>query len=209
MCYNKETSITTYIVGSLSSLYLILSKNKSYNIAGTFFLFVSQMQLIEYLIWKHQVKCDDYNIKISNIGSILNHLQPIILYLSINFFNKNIKNKEILNVMIGIYILCAIKYSTYVYPLNCTILDNKNHLFWKWNHSKYNLYFYILFLVTLILLSYFGFTKPYNIIFAFIIIGTYLLSLYKYGNTKAVGAIWCWFAALIPCFIMFYDIIQS
>ena len=210
MCYDKQTSITTYIVGSLASIYLILSQNNSYKIAGSFFLFVSQMQLIEYLIWKHKVKCDEYNIKVSNIGSILNHLQPIILYLCIRLFNKDLSknNIQIMNILLGIYILSALIYSKDVYPLDCTTLDNENHLYWKWNHKNNNISFYLLFLVILVLLSYYGFNKPYNIIFACIIIGTYLLSLYKYKNTKAVGAIWCWFAAIIPSVIMMYDFIE-
>ena len=37
MCYNKETSITTYIIGSLASLYLIYKKENEYKIIGHFF----------------------------------------------------------------------------------------------------------------------------------------------------------------------------
>ena len=207
MCYNKETSITTYIVGTLSSLYLLYSKNKSYKIAGSFFLFVVQMQMIEYLIWDHNVICDNYNIKISNIGSLLNHLQPIILYLSIRYFNNDlsIENKKNMNMLIGIYIISGLLYSKNVYPLECITLDNKNHLYWKWNDKKYNLSFYLLFLGILVILTYIGIEKPYNIMFTFIILGTYLLSYYKYRDTKAIGAIWCWFAALSPFLIMIYE----
>lgn len=37
MCYNKETSITTYIIGSIASLYLIIKKDNQYKIIGAFF----------------------------------------------------------------------------------------------------------------------------------------------------------------------------
>jgi len=50
-----------------------------YKIIGAFFLYVIQMQMIEYLLWVHRVKCDAYNINISTIGSILNNLQPLVL----------------------------------------------------------------------------------------------------------------------------------
>jgi len=39
-CYNKEVSLLTYIIGSISSIYLIFTKNKSYKITGSFFLLV-------------------------------------------------------------------------------------------------------------------------------------------------------------------------
>ena len=89
MCYDEKTSITTYIIGSTSSIYLLLSKNINFKIEGGIFLFVSQMQLIEYLLWKHKVICDQYNINISTVGSILNHSQPIVLYGLIKYFRKN------------------------------------------------------------------------------------------------------------------------
>ena len=37
MCYDKETSITTYCIGTVSSLLLLRSHNLSYNICGLFF----------------------------------------------------------------------------------------------------------------------------------------------------------------------------
>lgn len=210
-CYNKEVSLLTYIIGSVSSIYLILTNNKSYKITGSFFLLVSQMQLIEYLLWKSYANCDDYNKKVSNIGSILNNIQPIIFYLFVRYFNKNsdLKNKTLLNVLIGIYLLCVITYSRDVYPVECTTLDEYNHLYWKWNYKECKRIFYVIFVSILVLLNYYGLEKPYNILFASIFLGTYLLSLYKYGNTKAIGAMWCWYSALVPAIIMFYDIITK
>ena len=38
MCYDKETSITTYSIGTISSLLLLNSTNISYKIAGIFLL---------------------------------------------------------------------------------------------------------------------------------------------------------------------------
>jgi hypothetical protein len=63
----------------------------------------------------------------------------------------------------------------------------------------------MIFLSALILLSYFGFPKPYNIYFALIVVGTYLYSHIKYSNTKVVGSMWCWLAALVPLGILIID----
>ena len=73
------------------------------------------MQLIEYLLWKHKVICDQYNINISTVGSILNHSQPIVLYGLIKYFRKN-KNTIIIpskkeNILS--YIVGSIKFCSY------------------------------------------------------------------------------------------------
>jgi hypothetical protein len=228
MCYDEKTSITTYIIGSTSSIYLLLSKNINFKIEGGFFLFVSQMQLIEYLLWKHKVICDQYNINISNIGSILNHSQPIVLYGLIRYFNKKLINLEtnksinletnksinletnkntILNILISIYIICLITYSKDAYPIGCTTIDNKNHLYWKWNYKQGHVIFYTIFVLTLVLLNYYGLENPYNIVFALFFLISYMYSFYKYKDTKAIGAVWCWIAALFPLFIVAYDLL--
>jgi len=207
MCYNKETSITTYIIGSIASLYLIFKKEEiEYKIAGGFFLYVIQMQMIEYLLWVHRVKCDKYNIKISTIGSILNNLQPIILYILIRHFNKNIseQNKKLIDTLISVYIINLLLYSSKMYPMECTTLDNSNHLYWKWNYKKNYSLFYILFVLVIFLLNYLGFAYPFNIFFALIFLGSFIISNYVYADTKAVGAIWCWYAALAPVFILIF-----
>jgi len=208
MCYDKQTSITTYSIGTISSLLLLNSTNVSYKIAGVFFLFVSQMQMIEYLLW-NDYTCNKFNINISNFGSVLNHAQPIILYLALRYYNKNLNDfqKNILNLIISIYIISLILYSRNVYPLDCTTITNDNppHLYWTWNEKKNNIKFYMIFLSSLILLSYFGFPKSYNVYMALICLGTYIYSFIKYKDTKVVGAMWCWIAAIVPLGILIID----
>ncbi len=208
MCYDKETSIITYSIGTTSSLLLLDSTNISHKIAGIFFLFVSQMQMIEYILW-NDYTCNKFNINISNIGSILNHAQPIVLFLALRYYNKKLTpyQKNILNIIIGIYVTSLTLYSRNVYPLECTTVTNDNppHLFWTWNEKKNYIMFYMIFLSTLILLSYYGFPKPYNIYMALICLGTYLYSHIKYSDTKVVGAVWCWVAALVPLGILLID----
>lgn len=205
-CYDKTTSIITYSIGSITSLLLLRKNNPSLKIAGTFFLTVSQMQLIEYLIWNHN-KCDDYNIDISTIGSLINHIQPIVMYIAIKYFNKNLTNtqKKLLNLLIIFYLIGLSGYSYNAYPLECTesTPEANFHLEWNWNHKKYYYKFYILFVSILILFSLIGMEKPYNYLVASLLLGTYIYSLYKYKSNKAVGTIWCWLAAFIPIILLF------
>jgi hypothetical protein len=206
MCFDKETSIVTYLIGTISSIALFKSNNTSYKIAGQFFLFVSQMQLIEYLLWK-DTSCNTNNKIISTTGSLLNHLQPIVLYLLLKLNNKSLSNNKLLSAIIGIYIISLVLYSNNIYPLDCTTLTDTEpqHLDWKWNHKKHSTKFYLIFLVTMILLSYNGFEKPYNLYLALICIGTYVVSYIIYKDKNVTGAVWCWFAALIPFLLLIFD----
>lgn len=166
--------------------------------------------MIEYLLWVHRVKCDAYNINISTIGSILNNLQPIVLFLLIKYLNPIIyeKNKKFIDMLLSVYIINLLLYSFNIYPMECTTLDNSNHLYWRWNYRNNYSLFYIIFVLVLVLLNYLGFAYPYNILFAIIFLGSFLISKYMYGNTKAVGAIWCWYSALVPVFILMFNLIK-
>lgn len=204
-CYDKTTSIVSYSIGTVASILLLKKKNPSLKIAGTFFLTVSQMQLIEYLIWSNN-KCDDYNIQISNIGSLIHHLEPVIYFIAIRYFNKNLtkEQKKLLNILISVYLIGLGGYSYNAYPLECTesTPEANYHLEWKWNHKKHYVSFYILFVSILILFSLIGLERPYNYIVAFLLLGTYIYSLYKYKSNKAVGTIWCWLAVFIPLVLL-------
>jgi hypothetical protein len=207
-CYDKETSIITYSIGTVTSLLLLKRKNPALKISGIFFLTVTQMQLIEFLIWNHN-KCDNYNINVSKIGSMIHHFEPIILFLAIKYYNKNLteEQRKILNILIGFYLIGLSGYSYNIYPLECTEVtpESNSHLEWKWNHKKYYKQFYVLFVTTLILSTFIGLERPYNIYVSMLLLGSYIYSLYKYKSNKAVGTIWCWLAVFIPLIILLID----
>ena len=117
MCFSAEISIITFIVGIIGSLLCISLGKPVDKILGYFFIFVSLMQGIEYLLWNHQ-KCDNYNRFLSILGMVLNHLQPIVLGLLILYFNKNVSTK-IMYLIMFLY-LCAI------IPYSIQFLNNKN-----------------------------------------------------------------------------------
>ena len=70
MCYNKDVSIYTYIIGLVSSYLLLTNEKKSLKIIGCFFIVVIQMQLVEYFLWNN-IKCNSKNITISNINTFI------------------------------------------------------------------------------------------------------------------------------------------
>lgn len=197
MCFNKDISILSYIVGISGCILLYY---RDYKIEGLLYAFVIQMQLIEYLLWLNN-KCNWINKTITKIGIILNHLQPIILYLLIIYYNSNINKTSliIINIIIIIYFISTILYLFHNYKLlnSCTIgIENEKELFWNIQYGKFKKY-YSIFLLSIVLLILLG-LKKHNYLNAYIIILTFIISFVKYHKYKAVGTIWCLFAAYIP-----------
>ena len=71
MCYNKNISIYTYILGLISSYLLLINDNPNFKILGAFFIVTIHMQLIEFYLWTHNT-CNNINIQISTLGAIVN-----------------------------------------------------------------------------------------------------------------------------------------
>jgi hypothetical protein len=211
MCYNKEISLYTYIIGLVSS-YLLLNNNKpSLKILGCFFIIVIHMQLIDFFLWSNN-KCNNINIKISTVGAFLNFIQPIILYLAILYYNKDIKNenKKKINIIILIYIIILFLYCMNLFPLNCSIVTQKSfpYLQWSWYYKyvpNYLLTILIILPISLFLLMYFGLDKPYNLYLSLILMLSFIISFIIYKKKKAFGNMWCWFAAFIPIIILVID----
>ena len=208
MCYNKDVSIYTYIIGLVSSYLLLTNEKKSLKIIGCFFIVVIQMQLVEYFLWNN-IKCNSKNITISNIGALLNVIQPIILYIAILYYNKEItsKNKKIINITIILYILSLLLYSINLFPIGCSIVTEVSapYLQWGWYYKKYPNFITIMFPITLMVLMYLGLDNPYNIYFSIIFILSFLVSFIIYKKQRAFGNIWCWVAVFIPICVLVYD----
>ena len=198
MCFSKEVSLGTFITGVIGGLLCVSTGIPDYKIIGFFMIFISLMQGIEYLLWEHQ-ECDTYNKTVSYIGMILNHLQPIVLFLLVTVYSKSTKLNLIL---ILIYTLVIIEYSS-KYINDCTV-KSKGSLYWKWNYLNYNYLVYTLFLITIISLGS-NLTKYGNLFNLFVFI-SYILSLIIYGSTKMVGSMWCFFSAFGGLF--FYTLLK-
>ena len=191
MCFSKEVSLVTFILGLFTS-YLCYSVNTpEYKIIGLFFAFVILMQGIDYLLWEYQ-QCDDLNKNISTTGMLLNHLQPIILFILKNVYLKTSKVEVFVLI---VYLLFIIPYSLqFIKDKKCTEKSKNNHLLWKWNGLDYAEITYIIFLITLVILS------SFNKSFSLIIFLSFFLSYFIYHNETVVGNMWCFFAVFAPLF---------
>ena len=200
MCFSEEASIRSLLAGLIGSGLCISLGTISDKTIGYFLGFVSLMQGIDYLLWRHQ-KCDMYNRIISVLGMVLNHLQPFVLGLVVLMLNpKNKYNKTIMTLMI-IYLIVIIPYSYQFIKMKgtCTLKsENHDHLIWKWNNMPFARVRYFTFLVVMTSIFILGLpNKMAGLGFALTGLFMYSSSLVVYPREVA-GALWCYYTAYIP-----------
>lgn len=204
MCFSKEVSLMTYIIGLVGSKLLY---DKGYEIEAVFYGWVIHMQLIEFLLWKYQ-PCSQY-VKENNLvtkgGLLVNHLEPIILWLAILYFSK--LPSQINWFMIIFNILTILYLKQGYHKTYCTTVteESKPHLMWKWNDYKYKYPYYFLFLISLIVLFKYGIPGKRGEINAFILLLSFILSFFIYKGKNVVGSMWCLIAVFAPYCVLLLD----
>ena len=195
MCYNANVSLGTYLIGMMGSLYLY---TLNYIPESIFYTFVIQMQLIEYYLWKNQ-DCNKTNENITKLAIIINHLEPIALYIGILLLSINTLPLFV-HIMVLIYIIIIYNYIhlNKINTIKCTTVNDKSkpHLYWEWNDKNMSSYVYLYFLITLITLSIYGLEN--GIIHSEIITVGFIGSYIIYGNSHSIGAMWCFYASIAP-----------
>jgi len=202
MCYNKNVSLFSYIFGTINCIILYL---RNYKIEGLLYLYIIQMQLIEYLLWSNN-SCNDINLIITRIGIGLTHTQPIFLYYLIknNENNKNNDGKlfideKIIDIVIIIYIIFLILYLIHNKEAfnKCTIgIPNEKELNWHIHYGDQKKFYYY-FVFTLCFLCIAGLNK-YRYLNAGLLLFSFIISYIKYFDVKSVGTIWCLLSSFIP-----------
>lgn len=207
MCFNADVSISTYLIGMVGCFFLY---QKKHYIEALTFACVLQMQLIEFFLWNSQNCHDpmqrDINIVSSQLGVIINHLEPIVLYLSILYFVK--KPLPLwLHVVVFVYLISAIWYVLgALTQQSCVVVTefSSPHLYWHWNTSgQYYPFFYILFLCTICFLFFYGLQAPYHQFVSFLVLFFFLLSYVMYRKKLVVGSMWCFFSSFLPWILLF------
>jgi hypothetical protein len=200
MCYSANDSLTAYIINFFSSILLFyFSKKLEYKVISLFLLFVGQMQMFDYLFWKNQ-KCNTINKLATILAIIFNHLQPIVLFL-LQYYYGITQNMFALIIII-LYIIFSVNYNIEAFSkVKCTLQEN-NMMDWKWNELNYSFIYYSLFLGYLILAAFNFKNNNIKILFALISIITFLVATKTPFLNYSIGRIWCYYASLIPVFIL-------
>jgi hypothetical protein len=205
MCWSAEASITSYILGSIASLYLfIIGDNYDKHIA-LFSLTFIQIQLAEFFMWIDQ----DCNKNLNHYATIFAEyiliLQPLSIILgAILFKTTNIPN-NLLYLFLLIFIICLIYYSIFVaYNKKNLCSKSINNGYLEWNFIKeYNLIKYIIYFI------FMSFLWPFmNSIKGFFILIFGIISL-LFGlnnNNQFIFAQWeskwCFISVLLPFLIL-------
>jgi hypothetical protein len=200
MCFSEEVSLLTLILG-LGGSAATFTLGKTFDkIIAVFLGYVSLMQGVEWLLWRHQT-CDDYHKTISNVGMILNLLQPIVLGFVLLLFSKRAYENRlyIFIVMFFLFLLDTIFVQHYKKHLQCTTpRSNDPHLVWNWTILKdYNQHWlgYISFFS---IISILGMPTLFmGICFALFAMLTMVISILVYPR-QDMGAMWCFFTAFVP-----------
>jgi hypothetical protein len=194
MCFSKEVSLGTFIIGAIGSALLYSLNTKIDKILAIFFFYAILMQLLEYILWNN-LTCNLTNKITTFMAIILNQTQPVILALLL-MYNYKLTNTPYIIIFTIIYLLLMIIYDLQTNTL-CTLKNNSNHLEWGWHFLNF---YYLVYSIYILYLSYIILSIPYNWnnkLLLFIII-PYLISHYIYLGSGAIGSMWCFFAAFFP-----------
>ena len=206
MCFSPNSSLLTFILGTVFSIILIHFGNPKYKsenmVFGIFFIFISAIQFMDFLFWIDLKNKIGFNKIMSIIGPLLNVGQPTILYIIKNIFLKpNLLSSNYFNLLIlffnVVYFLILIKnYITYIIQDKLLTTTKYGSLKWHWL-NYYNPYYYLfLFGINIFYLSNFNYS-----LIVFLSVYFLLFLSIKYFN-KSIEEIWCFFGAFIPIFIL-------
>jgi len=197
MCVNKQTSLISFIIGIVVSIYMYCyEKNSTLKMIALCWIWVTFMQLFEYFIWSNQT-CNNTNKHSTKLAFLFNITQPIVVFLLL--MNITNSSKYLASTIIFIYIM-LILYFLNTSDYNC-LIKNKNcsGLTYKWwTDFKYGGLLYVCTLITIILLL----VKPIKlaIIIASYILISLLISMFIYSCN--VASMWCLLVISFPIFLM-------
>jgi hypothetical protein len=176
--------------------------NYGYKVEAVFFAWVVQMQLIEYFLWENQ-SCNTVNIVTTKLGVIVNHLEPVVLWVAILLLSTK-QLPHWVNIMMTGFLIITIFYTKYILDGSnddfnkCTKVTPRSnpHLEWQWNEFKYDSIYYPFFILCLSLLAVNGVEYGNNL--TVFILFSFTISFIIYENKKSTGAMWCFLAAFGP-----------
>lgn len=196
MCYTANDSLIAYTIGMFSSLYLTTKSSVSLKILGYFFMFVTQMQLFDFLFWKNTT-CNLINLVATKLAILVNHLQPILLFGLLLYFN--VSTTLLSKVILILYIILMIPFTISGFSINCTLPKN-GIMYWAWNDLPNKYLVYGLFLLSLVSS---GFNLPntqLGVLFSTASLLSFIVSHKIPVLNQSVGRIWCYLASFAPIF---------
>ncbi len=207
MCYSAESSLTAFIVGGFSGLYLLCkSKNPTNRYIGLFFIAVNLMQLVEYLMWIDQ-DCGAINDFASRMAVPVLAIQLFTIIFGAYIFNvlyvpdTLLKSGSVIMLFYTIYILYDQFYNNN--DTWCSKPNEDNSLQWA-NHEKIKgdisgYFYYAIFLSAPLLMK--NRVKGFFLLLFGIVSWLYT----RYENWNTSNSRWCYYSAFTPLFFIIVE----
>jgi hypothetical protein len=207
MCWNANASLTSFIVGTIINISVMLYFKSTIIFAICItWQWVLMMQLSEYFVWKGQDSKDrKRELKIgSEAALIFNITQPLVVFLCLIFIsNVKLSFKIVASIIILFYISFMIKNLNQQKEYNSLKPSPKcKHMSLKWwSDIKGSGALYCITLIMIILLL----LRPISLslfMCCYLII-TIVISMMFYGCGQE--SMWCWLVVPFPIFLgIFY-----
>jgi hypothetical protein len=203
MCWNKETSLISFILGTVINVGVLLyMKKEEITIICIIWQFILLMQLAEYFIWLDP-NCGKTNEKGTKAALILNLLQPIFVFMVlINKFTGSSLMKIASSIIIFIYIsYMMLKLNEYQNYTCVTKVDKCSHLnFQWWNDFSGGGMIYLITLISIIFLLYRP-LKPAIFVSSYILL---MLLISQKFYSCGQPSTWCWLVVPMPLFLLIF-----
>ena len=202
MCYNTTISLLTFVVMTISTIFLIYRNYPNDRWFAIIFISAGIMQLLEYFMWKDQV-CGKINHFATFFAFIVLLIQPIAVLLGAYYFGDLVFDRKKLVPIIWIYgiIIGIIGINWINFGSKKKICSHPNgiHLDWdfsKWINRPIMRIFWVMYY--LVVLLFFMSHKWYlGAIVGLLLIGSQLFSVFYIKNTSWKSW-WCWVVNFIP-----------
>lgn len=141
MCFNKEISLTTFVISSFISALFYIRNKPNDRLISIFNFTIATMQLVEYFIWLN-INNKEKNKFYTRIAKLTYTLHPIIIMIAFYLFGTLSINKNILvyPIIISIIYTCYLVFKLFNSPYNLsTVAKINKHLSWNGNENvNYN-----------------------------------------------------------------------
>ena len=209
MCYSAESSLNSFIIGSLSCAYLVFySKNKYNHYIGLFLFSVVLMQLLEYLMWSDQ-NCGWLNDFASRSVILVLTLQLYTIFLGAYLYDTTIIPNKILKLLLIPITLLFLYFGLYNYfsqKKNWCSKPNENDSL-QWAHfnsiDSFGTYVYY----GIFIIAPFLFKDFWKSILIFII-GLITFISTRYPNIHTSSSRWCYFSSYLPALFVIMDLLK-
>lgn len=205
MCYTKQASLTAFFTGLISSLLLIYFGSQEYKqqnlVIGILFLFVSFMQLFDYMMYIDPGCKSGWNKLAGYLGPLFNAFQPLILFMFLWMVSDNSSIKYTALAVNMIYLVYVIViYLNYLKKGQICSYQENGRLSWSWYNNGFGGTWNKFYLIVLVFNLIFLLKYKYIMIASVLGLIFFLISVWNYQYH--IGEWWCWMVNSIPFIIL-------